>query len=56
MMSEGKEYATEIEPAPMTLEEAYGSVPPLNRPEDFGLLKQIAREEREEAWLHKARK
>jgi AbrB family looped-hinge helix DNA binding protein len=44
----------EIEPLPMTLEEAYGSVPPLNRPEDFDLIQQIAREEREAYWLNKS--
>jgi AbrB family looped-hinge helix DNA binding protein len=43
----------EIEPLPMTLEEAYGSVPPLNRPEDFDALQQIANEERETRWLNK---
>jgi AbrB family looped-hinge helix DNA binding protein len=43
----------EIEPLPMTLEEAYGSVPPINRPEDFDALQQIAGEEREERWLRK---
>lgn len=46
----------EIEPLPMTLEEAYGSVTPLNRPEDFEALHQIASEEREERWLNKINK
>ncbi len=43
----------EIEPLPMTLEEAYGSVAPLNRPEDFEAIEQITREEREDRWLRK---
>ena len=43
----------EMEPLPMTLEEAYGSVPPITQPEDFAALQQIAQEEREEGWLHK---
>jgi AbrB family looped-hinge helix DNA binding protein len=41
----------ELEALPMTLEEAYGSVPPLTRPEDFDAVKQIAQEEREARWL-----
>ena len=43
----------EIEPLPMTLEEVYGSVPPLNRPEDFAAIKQVVREEREARWHNK---
>ena len=43
----------EIEPLAMTLEEAYGSVPPLSRPEDFESIQQIASEEREAHWLKK---
>jgi antitoxin PrlF len=45
----------ELEPLPMTLEDAYGSVTPLNRPEDFESLRRIAREEREERWLKKSK-
>ena len=40
----------------MTLAEAYGSVTPLNRPEDFDALQRIASEEREERWLNKINK
>lgn len=43
----------EIEPLPMTLEEAYGSVAPLSQPEDFDAIEQIADEEREARWLKK---
>lgn len=43
----------EIKALPMTLEKAYGSVSPLNRPEDFKAMSQIAREEREIHWLNK---
>jgi AbrB family looped-hinge helix DNA binding protein len=43
----------EIEPLPMTLEEAYGSVAPLSHPEDFDAIEQIADEEREARWLKK---
>jgi AbrB family looped-hinge helix DNA binding protein len=43
----------EIEPLPMTLEEAYGSVEPLNRPENFETIKQIADEERAARWREK---
>jgi AbrB family looped-hinge helix DNA binding protein len=46
----------EIEPLPMSLEEAYGSVAALNRPEDFEELQRIANEEREERWLNQANK
>jgi len=53
-MVDGKH--VQLEPLPMTLEEAYGSVTPLNRPEDFDTLHQIATEEREERWLNKANK
>ncbi len=38
------------EPQPMTLEEAYGSVPPLTQPEDFEALRRVAKEERAERW------
>jgi AbrB family looped-hinge helix DNA binding protein len=38
----------ELEPLPMSLAEAFGSVPPLHRPENFAALREIAREEREE--------
>jgi AbrB family looped-hinge helix DNA binding protein len=36
----------EVEPLPMTLEEAYGSVPPLKTPEDFAAIRATVREER----------
>jgi antitoxin PrlF len=35
----------ELQPPTMTLEEAYGSVQPLNRPEDFNALRDKAIEE-----------
>ena len=38
----------------MSLEEAYGSVAPLHRPENFEELHRIANEEREDRWLSKA--
>jgi AbrB family looped-hinge helix DNA binding protein len=44
----------EIERFAMTMEEAYGSVAPLNRPEDFEAIRQIVDEERAARWLHKA--
>lgn len=46
----------EIEPLPMTLEEAYGSVPPLGRPEDLRPLRDLTRAERAEPWLQRADK
>ena len=49
----GKDKRVEIELLPMSLEEAYGSVAPLQRPENFDELKRIAREEREQQWLDK---
>lgn len=51
-MGEKQEF---IELLPMSLEEAYGSVPPLQRPENFDEIKKIAREEREQQWLDKPR-
>lgn len=36
----------EVEPFPMTLEEAYGSVGPLAKPEDFEAIRATVREER----------
>jgi antitoxin PrlF len=49
----GKDKRVEIELLPMSLEEAYGSVAPLQRPENFDELKRIARGEREQRWLDK---
>jgi hypothetical protein len=37
----------------MTLEEAFGSVSPLNMPENFDEIHRIAREEREDKWIRK---
>jgi len=45
----------EVEPLPMTLAEAYGSVTPLNQPEDFAELRRIAREERVTQFLAKSK-
>jgi antitoxin PrlF len=36
----------EVGPLPMTLEEAYGSVPPQTTPEDFAAIRATVREER----------
>ncbi len=36
----------ELVPAQMTLDEAFGSVQPLQQPEDFRSIRQVAREER----------
>jgi AbrB family looped-hinge helix DNA binding protein len=41
----------EMEPLPMTLEDAYGSVAPIDRPEDFGALRRIVHEDRADRWL-----
>lgn len=46
----------EIESLPMTLEEAYGSVDPITRPEDFDALRRVASEERDAQWLKKLKK
>jgi AbrB family looped-hinge helix DNA binding protein len=40
-----REDAVEIESAAMTLEDAFGAVVPLNRPEDFSSLRDTAIEE-----------
>ena len=50
----GKGNRVELEPLPMSLEEAYGSVAPLHRPENFAELQRIADEEREDRWLSKS--
>ena len=50
----GKGNRVELEPLPMSLEEAYGSVAPLHRPENFAELQRIANGEREDRWLSKA--
>lgn len=50
----GKDNRVELEPLPMSLEEAYGSVAPLGRPENFEELQRIAMEEREDRWIRKA--
>jgi AbrB family looped-hinge helix DNA binding protein len=42
-----------VEPLPMTLEEAYGSVEPLQTPEDFEALRSAVREERVEKVMTK---
>jgi len=41
----------ELVPAQMTLEDAFGSVKPIQQPEDFLVLRQVAREERVERIL-----
>ncbi len=40
-----REDRVELDRAPMSLEEAFGSVPPLNRPEDFEALGRAAWDE-----------
>ena len=45
----------EIEPLPMSLEEAYGSVTSLTQPEDFSSIRAVAREERAERAIQKLR-
>jgi antitoxin PrlF len=42
-----------LEPLPMSLEEAFGSVQPLSRPENFAALRETAREERIERSAHR---
>lgn len=41
----------EIEPLPMSLDEAFGSVKPLSKPEDFAEIDRIAKEEREARYV-----
>lgn len=43
----------EVKPMPMTLEEAYGSVTPINRPENFQQLRDMAVEEHVEKVISK---
>ena len=49
---EGK---VEVEPFPMTLEEAYGSVEPLEKPENFEAVRAAVREERVDRAMAKAK-
>lgn len=44
-----------VEPLPMTLEDVYGSVPPLQQPENFDELLEIARNERVERYEQKSK-
>jgi antitoxin PrlF len=44
-----------LTPAPFTLEQAYGSVKPLSRPEDFKAISRAAKEEHVERLLRKMR-
>jgi AbrB family looped-hinge helix DNA binding protein len=44
----------EIEPLPMSLDEAFGSVKPLNTPEDFAEIDRIAKEEREAKYVSRS--
>jgi AbrB family looped-hinge helix DNA binding protein len=43
----------EVKPMPMTLEDAYGSVTPINRPENFKQIRNMVREERVEKAITK---
>ena len=45
-----------IEPVTMTLEEAFGSVKPITRPENFKALRAIALEEKAEKVINKLRR
>ena len=49
---EGK---VEVEPFPMTLEEAYGSVEPPTKPEDFEAVRAAVREERVDRAMDKSK-
>ena len=51
----GKGNRVELEPLPMSLAEAYGSVAPLGRPENCEERERIAQEEREDRWLNAAK-
>ena len=44
----------EVEPLPMSLDEAFGSVNPLNTPEDFAEIGRIAKEEREARYVSRS--
>ncbi len=44
----------EIEPLPMSLDDAFGSVKPLNTPEDFAEIDRIAKEEREAKYVSRS--
>lgn len=45
-----------VEPVAMTLEEAFGSVQPITRPEDFKALREAALEEKAEKVISKMRR
>jgi antitoxin PrlF len=44
----------ELAPLPMSLAEAYGSVPPMSQPENFSSIRTSAREERAERTVRKS--
>lgn len=52
----GADSKVEIERLPMSLEEAYGSVKPLNQPEDLDGITKTAREERADQWAERLSK
>jgi AbrB family looped-hinge helix DNA binding protein len=45
----------EVEPLPMSLEDAFASVKPLSRPEDFDEIERIAKEEREAKYVSQSK-
>lgn len=45
-----------VESFPMTLNDAYGSVQPISRPENFSKLTKIAKQERVENYIRKSKK
>ncbi|MCB9138487.1 MAG: AbrB/MazE/SpoVT family DNA-binding domain-containing protein [Caldilineaceae bacterium] len=45
----------EIGPLPMSLDEAFASVKPLNTPENFTKIERIAQEEREARYVNRSR-
>jgi hypothetical protein len=46
------EERVELSRVPMTLDEAFGSITPLQQPEDFEEMKDIAAQERAEHWTN----
>ena len=51
--SESEDFATENLPPTMSLEEAFGSITPINQPEDFAALREAAIEDHVETVVKK---
>lgn len=49
-------HLAEIEPLPMTLEEAFGSIKPINKPENFDHLQELVEKDKAEQWREKNQK